>query len=195
MIVSGTSAGGLSAHLHAPLFAARLPRARVVAAPDAAWWWDTPAYNNPASRPWLDSITPALPLWNISFNPANPAAAACLAANAGARAGKEVPQTYVSFPASAGEPPNQLRGFSAVLLDVGEGVAVAVTLTPRDLAVWDAGAHAWAGVSGSCAPSEWTMPGIGSESIARTRWPRRARIRASVPDRTDLPEPPLPAPA
>lgn len=71
--------------------------------------------------------------------------------NAGARAGKEVPQTYVTFPASAGEPPNQLRGFSTVLLDVGEGVAVAVTLTPRDLSVWDAGVHAWARVSGSFA--------------------------------------------
>ena len=82
VVVSGTSAGGLSTHLHAPLFAARLPRARVTALPDASWWWDSISYDG-KSRPWLDSITPALPLWNASLNPANnPAAAACLAAHA-----------------------------------------------------------------------------------------------------------------
>ena len=79
VIVSGTSAGGLSTHLHAPLFAARLSSARVVAVPDAAFWWDTLAYNSTTVHPWLDALTPALPLWNASFNPANPAAAACLA--------------------------------------------------------------------------------------------------------------------
>jgi hypothetical protein len=81
VIVSGTSAGGLSAHLHAPLFQARLPRARVTALPDASWWWDSVSYDG-KSRPWLDSIGPALPLWNFSFNAANPAAAACRAAHA-----------------------------------------------------------------------------------------------------------------
>jgi hypothetical protein len=86
VIVGGTSAGGLSVHLHAPLLAARLPRARVVAVPDAGWWWDTPSFASPAERPWLDAMTPAVALWNASFNPANPAAAACAAANAAAPA-------------------------------------------------------------------------------------------------------------
>lgn len=84
VIVGGTSAGGLAAHLHAPLFAALLPRARVVAVPDAAWWYDTTAHNSTTKRPWLDMMTPAVALWNSSFNPANPAAAACAAANAAA---------------------------------------------------------------------------------------------------------------
>ena len=69
--------------------------------------------------------------------------------NAGSRAGKEVPQTYVTFPATAGEPLNQLRGFSVVLLDAGEAISVSVTLTPRDLSVWDVDAHAWARVPGT----------------------------------------------
>ena len=81
VIVSGTSAGGLSTHLHAPLFAARLPAARVVAVPDAAWWWDTLAYGSKTAHPWVEMFTPALPLWNASFNRDNPAAAACLAAH------------------------------------------------------------------------------------------------------------------
>jgi len=34
VIVSGTSAGGLSTHIHAPLFQARLPAARVTAVPE-----------------------------------------------------------------------------------------------------------------------------------------------------------------
>ena len=80
VIVSGTSAGGLSTHLHAPLFAALLPAARVVAVPDAGYWWDSLAYGSTTDRPWIDALTPALSLWNVSFNPLNPAAAACLAA-------------------------------------------------------------------------------------------------------------------
>ena len=80
VIVSGTSAGGLSTHLHAPLFAARLPAARVVAVPDAGFWWNSLAYGSTTDRPWIDALTPALPLWNFSFNPQNAAAAACLAA-------------------------------------------------------------------------------------------------------------------
>jgi serralysin len=59
VLVSGTSAGGLSAHLHAPLFAARARRARVRAAPDAGFWWDTPAYGAPARRPWAASTPPS----------------------------------------------------------------------------------------------------------------------------------------
>jgi hypothetical protein len=40
VVVSGTSAGGLSTHLHAPTIAAalRVPAARVVAVPDAGFW-------------------------------------------------------------------------------------------------------------------------------------------------------------
>jgi beta-glucosidase len=68
--------------------------------------------------------------------------------NAGARAGREVPQLYVGFPDGAGEPPSQLRGFAALPLAPGEAATVALTLSPRDLSVWDAQAHAWARARG-----------------------------------------------
>jgi beta-glucosidase len=65
--------------------------------------------------------------------------------NAGARDGKEVAQLYVGYPPSAGEPPKLLRDFAVVHLAAGESAAVTLTLTPRDLMVWDG---AWASVSG-----------------------------------------------
>ncbi len=84
VVVSGTSAGGLSTHLHAPTIAAalRVPTARVVAVPDAGWWWDSPAYGDPVARPWVDMLTPALPFWNATLTSTD--GRACLAANAAA---------------------------------------------------------------------------------------------------------------
>ena len=72
----------------------------------------------------------------------------CTVTNSGARSGREVPQLYVAFPAAAGEPPSQLRGFAAVGLLPGESVTVSFALVPRDVSVWDADAHAWAAVRG-----------------------------------------------
>ncbi len=84
VVVSGTSAGGLSTHLHAPTIKAalRMPGARVVAVPDAGFWWDSPSYASAAVRPWIDMIAPALPFWNATLTSAD--GRACLAANAAA---------------------------------------------------------------------------------------------------------------
>ncbi len=38
--------------------------------------------------------------------------------NTGVRAGKAVPQVYVGYAGEVGEPPQQLKGFDAVRLDV-----------------------------------------------------------------------------
>jgi beta-glucosidase len=64
-------------------------------------------------------------------------------ANTGRRAGAEVAQVYVGDPASAGEPPQQLKAFQKVLLQPGQSQTVTVTLDPRAFAVWDTGRHAW----------------------------------------------------
>jgi hypothetical protein len=50
VVVSGTSAGGLSANLHAPTIAAalRVPSARVVAVPDAGFWCACGSFGAPA---------------------------------------------------------------------------------------------------------------------------------------------------
>jgi hypothetical protein len=84
VVVSGTSAGGLSANLHAPTIAAalRVPGARVVAVPDAGFWWDSPSYANATVRPWIEMIAPALPFWNATLESAD--GRACLTANAAA---------------------------------------------------------------------------------------------------------------
>jgi beta-glucosidase len=64
--------------------------------------------------------------------------------NTGARAGDEVVQLYVRYPASKVERPlKQLRGFQRVTLAPGETKAVALRLAAADLAFWNVGHHAW----------------------------------------------------
>jgi beta-glucosidase len=57
--------------------------------------------------------------------------------NTGTVAGAEVVQLYAGFPESAGEPPNQLKGFAKVSLRPGERRRVRITLPRSDLAVWN----------------------------------------------------------
>ncbi len=53
--------------------------------------------------------------------------------NTGSWAGTEIMQLYLSFPASAQEPPKQLRGFESVPLDVGTQQTVTFSLGPNEL--------------------------------------------------------------
>ncbi|PIL26464.1 hypothetical protein GSI_12222 [Ganoderma sinense ZZ0214-1] len=73
------------------------------------------------------------PVFEVSFN----------VTNTGNVKGGEIPQLYLHFPSSAGEPPSVLRGFSDVLLEPGESKAVTITLSRYDLSVWDNGAQGW----------------------------------------------------
>jgi beta-glucosidase len=68
--------------------------------------------------------------------------------NTGDRAGADVAQAYVSAPASAGEPPRQLRGFAKVFLAPGETKHVTFRLDARAFSVWNATTHAWTLVPG-----------------------------------------------
>ena len=77
--------------------------------------------------------------------------------NTGKRAGNETVQLYLGYPASAEEPPSQLRGFEKVF-DVQPGASVASAagggatgfkLTSRDLSIWDVETHEWAEVAGT----------------------------------------------
>jgi beta-glucosidase len=60
-------------------------------------------------------------------------------ANVGKRAGSVVPQLYVSYPRSAGEPPWQLKGFDKVTLAPHESRRVDFRLEPADLAIYEGG--------------------------------------------------------
>eukprot|EP00052_Salpingoeca_macrocollata_P030898 m.321336 g.321336 ORF g.321336 m.321336 type:complete len:671 (+) comp25271_c0_seq1:62-2074(+) len=63
--------------------------------------------------------------------------------NTGQRTGKEVAQVYVDFPASAAEPPGQLKGFEKVQLAPGATAPLTFTIPSHDLSVWSVEQHAW----------------------------------------------------
>jgi beta-glucosidase len=55
----------------------------------------------------------------------------------------KIPQLYLNFPASSGEPPSVLRGFSNVELQPGEKQTVTITLSRYDLSIWDVEKQGW----------------------------------------------------
>ncbi|KAF9476635.1 glycoside hydrolase family 3 protein [Pholiota conissans] len=63
--------------------------------------------------------------------------------NTGGLFGGDIPQLYVSFPASESEPPNVLRGFTNVELNPGQRTSVTITLSRYDLSVWDVEKQGW----------------------------------------------------
>jgi beta-glucosidase len=69
--------------------------------------------------------------------------------NTGSVDGQEVVQLYLTFPAAAGEPPQQLKRFEKVELKAGASRTVTFVLNLRDLSMWDTGTHAWTKVVGS----------------------------------------------
>ena len=85
--------------------------------------------------------------------------------NTGARAGAEVVQVYLGFPASAGEPPRQLKGFRKVMLRPGESRTVEVALAPDAFRYWDEGRKGWTAAPGSYD----VMVGTSSRAIAYTQ--------------------------
>ncbi|WP_185930426.1 fibronectin type III-like domain-contianing protein [Klebsiella spallanzanii] len=78
--------------------------------------------------------------------------------NTGDVAGNEVAQLYVGAPASANEPPHQLKGFEKVFLNPGETKSVNFTLPPRAFSIWDTKLNNWKVVNGS-----WSIS-VGSSS-------------------------------
>lgn len=70
--------------------------------------------------------------------------------NAGKVDGAEVPQLYVGFPKSAGEPPKVLRGFEKVMIKAGHSTKVTFEVdVAKELSIWDSDARKWKNVKGS----------------------------------------------
>ncbi len=86
------------------------------------------------------AIAAAHPAAEISFR----------VANTGRRAGAEVAQLYIGFPAAAGEPPQQLKAFARVSLAPGRSRRVTLRLPLSRLRVWSQ-ARGWHAVPGSYA--------------------------------------------
>jgi beta-glucosidase len=63
--------------------------------------------------------------------------------NQGTRAGKAVPQVYVSKAGGGWEAPQRLGGWDKLALKAGESHAVTVDIDPRTLAVFDPASHTW----------------------------------------------------
>jgi len=91
-------------------------------------------------------------LSNLSVTPrsadgTSPITVRVTVANTGRRRGAEVPQVYLSFPDSAGEPPKRLVAFEKVWLAPGQRKTVTMVIDPsasnHPLGVWDEGARRW----------------------------------------------------
>lgn len=69
--------------------------------------------------------------------------------NTGRRTGAVVPQLYLSAPKRAGEPPQQLKGFTKLTLKPGESRRVSLVLDRRAFSVWSTRQDRWVVVPGT----------------------------------------------
>ncbi len=69
--------------------------------------------------------------------------------NSGTREGAEIAEVYAALPASAGEPPKRLVGWSKVWLKAGESKEVSVNVDEKYLSVYDEAGGGWKVVPGS----------------------------------------------
>ncbi|KAF9007054.1 glycoside hydrolase family 3 protein [Cyathus striatus] len=92
--------------------------------------------------------------------------------NSGPVFGGDIPQLYVNFPASSGEPPSVLRGFTNVEVSPGKTENVELTLSRYDLSVWDTEAQGW------------KLP-KGTIGVTVGRSSRDGRLKGKVPLDTD----------
>jgi len=90
--------------------------------------------------------------------------------NTGSRSGADVVQIYAASPASAGEPPKQLKGFAKVTLDPNQTQHVSLTLNARAFSIWDVNANKWTIAPGDyqilAGDSSRNLPLHGSVTIA-----------------------------
>ncbi|KAJ6501213.1 beta-glucosidase [Mycena vitilis] len=91
-----------------------------------------------ALDPWLHS-----PVVTVSFS----------IHNNGTVAGNEIPQLYLTFPASANTAPKNLKGFDSVFVGVGQSVTVSMTLSRFNFATWIVPAQRWEVVTGTTTVS------------------------------------------
>ncbi len=98
---------------------------------------------------------------NFKVTPGKSVRVSLKVTNTGSRAGAEIAQVYAALPASAGEPPKRLVGWSKVKLNPGESKDVSVEVDPLYLSVFNANRHAW-----ELTPGDYTfMAGPSSRSL------------------------------
>ncbi|KDR78168.1 hypothetical protein GALMADRAFT_224540 [Galerina marginata CBS 339.88] len=88
--------------------------------------------------------------------------------NTGPVSGGDIPQLYINFPASSGEPPSVLKGFTDTTMAPGETNKVTITLSRYDLSIWDVVQQGWRKPDGTIGVM------IGASS-------RDSRLKGTVP--------------
>jgi len=78
--------------------------------------------------------------------------------NNGSLTGTEIPQLYLTRPASSDSPPYILRGFDAIWLTAGQSTTVSMGLSRYDFAIWNVVTQSWQ------IPSGTTTITIGTSS-------------------------------
>ncbi|KAJ6521204.1 fibronectin type III-like domain-containing protein [Mycena vulgaris] len=71
--------------------------------------------------------------------------------NSGGVAGTEIPQLYLAYPASAGQPKRVLREFEEVVLAVGTSATFTMTISAREMSIWNIVTQAWVRPAGMFA--------------------------------------------
>lgn len=99
---------------------------------------------------------------NLKVTPGKTVNVSFTVANTGKRAGTEIAQVYASLPASAGEPPKRLVGWSRVPLKPGESKQVSVEVGPEYLSIFNVEQNGWQLVPGDygvmVGPSSRSLP-------------------------------------
>jgi len=103
--------------------------------------------------------------------------------NTGQRAGSDVAQLYVGDPASTGEPPEQLKGFTKVSLEPGQTGRVSFRLSAAQaLSYWDSSASGWAVADGSyklmIGDSSANLPLTATVDVTRSYGPQGVTLSA-----------------
>jgi beta-glucosidase len=104
--------------------------------------------------------------------------------NTGPVAGSDVAQLYLGDPASAGEPPLQLKGFQRVTLAPGQSQTVTFQLDSSALAYWDTAADGWVDAPGQYqvhvgdSSAMASLPLQGSFSVSASTGPQLVTVQA-----------------
>lgn len=93
--------------------------------------------------------------------------------NTGRRAGADVGQVYVGFPAGLGEPPRQLEGFEKTFLEPGQSQRVSIRLGSGAFSWWRTAAQRWVQTRGCygirVGDSSQSLPLAGHVGIGGAR--------------------------
>ena len=126
-------------------------------------WYD--AENKPVLFPFgfgLSYTTYNYSDFKVSAGSGNEVTVSFSVKNTGSRRGAEISEVYAALPASAGEPPKRLVGWSKTALNPGESRTLSLNIDPKFLSIWDEGSNGWKLVPGSYT----FMAGGSSQDLA-----------------------------